>query len=287
MIRTLAQTAMNRLQARPSTAAGLCAFGVAFALVAGNALYSQPGSHPVPIWATRDATTTRSVAERAPAADLPSQIATTALTLENVPVPLSRPERTSRSVPALSLVQEAQLALHKTGYYQGEIDGLYGPMTRRAVMEFQAENALEENGQISKVLLDRMHNAPPKRKTVIANEKQAPAKRRDGVAALLQAAASSEEEASIRPTRITANEARTADLFQEDIHEIRDSALTARVQIGLINFGETEIAVDGVLGSKTSSAIRAFQERYGLAVTGAPDLAVIRKMEQIGALSQS
>ena len=287
MIRAVTQATMRHLQNRPSTAAGICAFGVAFALVAGNALYSQPGSHPVPIWATRDATTTRSVAENVPATDLSSQIATTALRLENIPVPLSRPERSEQSAPALSLVEEAQKLLHTAGYYTGEVDGLYGPMTRDAVIRFQSEHALEENGQISKALLNSMRDAPPAKQLAVRSS--APAPERLTIDAVIARQAGTADEVALvqEVEERVEGKIETSDLFQEDLHEIRDSALTARVQIGLINFGETDIAVDGVLGSKTSAAIRTFQQRYGLAITGTPDLAVIRKMEQIGALSES
>jgi len=37
---------------RPGSTAGLVVFGLGFALIAGNALYSQEGSHPDPIWST-------------------------------------------------------------------------------------------------------------------------------------------------------------------------------------------------------------------------------------------
>jgi peptidoglycan hydrolase-like protein with peptidoglycan-binding domain len=73
----------------------------------------------------------------------------------------------------------------------------------------------------------------------------------------------------------------------ESPEDIAKAARIARIQIGLLNFGESGIAVDGVLGPHTVDAIRTFQERYGMPVTGEPEEAVIRKMEQIGALHNS
>lgn len=64
-----------------------------------------------------------------------------------------------------------------------------------------------------------------------------------------------------------------------------DPGLVARVQVGLINFGNREVPIDGVVGDKTRNAILKFQKRYNLIPTGLPDNAVISKLERLGALS--
>jgi peptidoglycan hydrolase-like protein with peptidoglycan-binding domain len=56
----------------------------------------------------------------------------------------------------------------------------------------------------------------------------------------------------------------------------------ARVQAGLKEFGNEAIEVDGVMGARTSAAIREFQSLFGLKVTGEADQAVYAKMKEIG-----
>jgi peptidoglycan hydrolase-like protein with peptidoglycan-binding domain len=58
-----------------------------------------------------------------------------------------------------------------------------------------------------------------------------------------------------------------------------------RVQIALNQIGYGPIAVDGRPGSATADAVRRFQLDNGLALTGVPDEAVIRRLVAIGALS--
>ncbi len=62
--------------------------------------------------------------------------------------------------------------------------------------------------------------------------------------------------------------------------------MIARIQIGLINFGETGVVPDGQLGEDTAAAIRQFQKRYDLPITGEPEEAVIEKLELLGLLQR-
>lgn len=44
--------------------------------------------------------------------------------------------------------QEIQTALKNAGYYTGEIDGKIGPLSKKAIKEFQAANGLEADGKV-------------------------------------------------------------------------------------------------------------------------------------------
>ncbi|HEX8678680.1 MAG TPA: peptidoglycan-binding protein [Chthoniobacterales bacterium] len=46
------------------------------------------------------------------------------------------------------VIADVQSALQQQGYYRGEVDGTYGPMTRRALLNFQGANGLPQTGQI-------------------------------------------------------------------------------------------------------------------------------------------
>lgn len=262
MIRNLAGAVLATIQDYPSIAGGICAFAVAFALVAGNALYSQPGGHPEPLWATRDRLTTRSVAP--PRTQLPvHQVRTETIQPTPIPVPSHRPPAPAASAPIADPVRAVQEGLTRLGLYSGEIDGLYGPKTRAAIIAFQKSRALQPDGEVSAGLI-----------AAIAG-REAPAA--DERPAAIAVAATAEDSAALSPS---------AEPADESTVDVTRAAKVARIQIGLMNFGEPDIAVDGMLGPQTVEAIRAFQRRYDLPVTGEPDDAVIDKLEQIGALKK-
>jgi peptidoglycan hydrolase-like protein with peptidoglycan-binding domain len=58
--------------------------------------------------------------------------------------------------------------------------------------------------------------------------------------------------------------------------------MVVRIQAGLKAFGNDEMEIDGVIGSRTKAAIREFQSLFGLPETGEPDQAVYAKMKEIG-----
>jgi len=76
--------------------------------------------------------------EAAKAAPAITPSPTAAVKLE--PLPPAGPYRPS--------VTEIQTALKNAGFYLGEIDGKYGPKTRRAVREFQQANSLAVDGKV-------------------------------------------------------------------------------------------------------------------------------------------
>lgn len=62
------------------------------------------------------------------------------------------------------------------------------------------------------------------------------------------------------------------------------SDLVMKIQKGLSNIAYTDIAVDGLIGEKTRTAIRHFEKHYRLPVTGEPNEQVLAKLKDIGAL---
>ena len=47
-------------------------------------------------------------------------------------------------------IRDAQMTLQEMGLYRGQIDGLYGPNTRRAVSEFQSRQGLPRSGTLDR-----------------------------------------------------------------------------------------------------------------------------------------
>ncbi|WPE19411.1 peptidoglycan-binding domain-containing protein [Shinella zoogloeoides] len=62
------------------------------------------------------------------------------------------------------------------------------------------------------------------------------------------------------------------------------SELVMQIQKGLSNIAYADIAVDGLIGEKTRTAIRHFEKHYRLPVTGEPNEHVLAKLKDIGAL---
>jgi len=309
-MRGVAGLAIEAIQENPSIAAGICTFAVAFSLVAGNALYGQRGGHPVPLFATRDAITTRSV-EKPAARETRKQAGVPAVAgaAKQVPVPQSRPEKTAVGDTSLSLVRDTQEGLKLLGHYAGEVDGLYGPKTREAIVRFERAAGLELTGLVSAALAEMVTKGTKKQvkpaapavveaAPVVPVEKVAANRARPAEAQKAVATASSAqaEQAGTEPVRVEtvgieapAAAAASADnqASAETAADVRLSALVARIQIGLQNFGELEVPLDGQLGARTVDAIRRFQDRYGLAADGQPSEALVDKLEQIGALRKS
>jgi peptidoglycan hydrolase-like protein with peptidoglycan-binding domain len=251
------------IQENPAIAGGICTFLVAFTLVAANALYAQPGGHPGPIFATRDTVTTNSLSRPQPRDRQTLGGPSSALSLERIPVPMMRPRVETALPDSSSLVVEAQAELARLGLYDGEIDGVYGPRTHDAVIAYEDRFGYARTGQVSRQMVRQLRKSPTPSdagpvETTLA-ELPAPVTRDDRT----------------KPVSVSYG-------GQRD-----DPALVARIQIGLINFGEGDIAVDGVVDNHTEAAIRGFQKRYGMRVDGRPSDAIIGKLEEIGALQSN
>lgn len=273
--------------------AGGLAFTVAFALIAGNAFYAQRGKHPDPLYKTRQTALTpfeQSRPNNLPVLDnnrtdggvlftnsaAPVAIGQTEQRLitgtKRIPVPVSA--RNARAQIARSaersadagLMAKLQNALAFSGDYHLEIDGKYGPATRQAIIDYQSRNRMVVSGDASAQLLDVILTNNQRGIGLLSAKKNQHGS--DGMQQFIQA----DNQANNPP--IAGGEEYELDMIR-------------RVQAGLSNFGEADIAVDGVYGEATATAIADFQRKYDLPVTGRPDFAVIKKMIDIGALSRS
>jgi peptidoglycan hydrolase-like protein with peptidoglycan-binding domain len=139
-------------------------------------------------------------------------------------------------------LKRAQAALKTLGVYSGPLDGLDGPATRRAIAAFQQKNGLVVSGELDET----------------------------AIAALVDQTTTTQTIPSSRPLASPAAEV------------LGDAERVKRVQAGLKAFGNEAIAVDGIMGARTQSAIREFQGLFGLEKTGEADDALYTKMREIG-----
>lgn len=61
-----------------------------------------------------------------------------------------------RVEPPDQVIADVQAALQDMGYYQGEVDGLLGPLTRQALTAYQADNGLATTAAIDEPTLDSL-----------------------------------------------------------------------------------------------------------------------------------
>ena len=243
----------------PRAIGGVAAFSVVFSFIAANALWYQPRHHPAPLLATR-------MFE----GDTPAR-ALSSVAVEEPGVTTFRIERQSeeqakqaaaRPEPS-PLIRDIQSALAERGLYDGPADGLNGPRTEAAILFFEQTEGMAETGASTEALLARLKDvaAPADDADVkTASTRKAPV---DEVAALIASA----NDFKVIP------EAKPAS-----------PSLVMQIQKGLAGMAYADVKVDGIAGSATRAAIRAFEKSYRLPVTGEPSERVLDKLKSIGAI---
>ena len=61
-----------------------------------------------------------------------------------------------RAEPPDRVIADVQTELQQMGYYQGEVDGLLGPMTRQALTAYQADQGLTTTAAIDEPTLNSL-----------------------------------------------------------------------------------------------------------------------------------
>lgn len=245
----------------PRAIGGVAAFSVVFSFIAANALWYQPRHHPAPLLATR------MFEGDAPSRALPR------VTAEEPGVTTFRIERQSeeqaeqaaaRPEPS-PLIRDIQSALAERGLYDGPADGLNGPRTEAAILFFEQTEGMAETGAPTETLLARLKDvaAPADDADVkTASTRKAPV---DEVAALI--ASADDGDFKVIPEQKPAS-----------------PSLVMQIQKGLAGMAYADVKVDGIAGSATRAAIRAFEKSYRLPVTGEPSDRVLDKLKSIGAI---
>lgn len=240
----LAHALTRTVAARPVLFAGCTLFIGAGAVVSANALLWQGGlHHPQPMLATRAVETTGVTSEVA-----------------SGPQPW-RPSNDPR-IMSVPLVREVQGLLAQTGHYEAEIDGRPGQATDRAIRTFQAERGLRVDGMATPLLLTQIRQA--------AGDMPLPSERPEG----RQYAGLTDLMSDLQTDGID------IPILDE---EPADPQLVRRIQEKLAAAKVAELTADGIMGAKTRSAIRSFQELDGMTVTGEPTPELLARLETLAA----
>lgn len=159
-----------------------------------------------------------------------------------------QPAAAASSQPVDSTVKQVQETLAGLKLYGGRVDGRMGTSTSEAIATYQKILGQPVTGRIDETLLNHLgiHHA-------------------------------SVSTASIAPDTAPVPQVSPFSQPALETHE-----LISRIQKGLKAFGNEDVDVDGMIGTKTRTGIREFQSLFGLAVTGEPDMELYAKMQEIG-----
>jgi peptidoglycan hydrolase-like protein with peptidoglycan-binding domain len=153
-----------RQRPRDTLAIAVAVIGTAAILI--NALFMQKGPHPAPIFTVK-----------APPLAAPHTDPLTALLPHPRPVGL-RGAPAADAQPRSNTIADIQRELSRRGFYDGGLDGVYGPKTDAAIRDFEQAAKLPPSAEPNDVLLETI-----RRSNVRAAPAAAPAN--DPIAALL------------------------------------------------------------------------------------------------------
>ena len=215
-------------------AVGFVVAGVATAAILVNVLFMQTGSHPAPMFKTALPPAAKPVmAADTPTATVPRPRPAEAAPAKAAPPPASR-------APG-EIITDIQRELARRGFYDGAVDGLYGPKTDGAIRDFEQAAGLKPSSEPNEALLQAVMRSPPKG---------------------AKAAASA---APVRPPAAVPD--RPAP-----------SKRVVAVQRALAEYGYGQIKPTGLVDAETQAAIEKFERERKLPVTGQPSDRVTREL---------
>lgn len=232
--------------------AGVAVGALATIAILLNVLFMQSGSHPAPMF--RDAFVPPESAKAAPVRTKPVEVVTSAPAV----VPRPRPADPAPAAPATKvaapagsrmpgeIISDIQRELVRRGYYDGVVDGLYGPKTDAAIRDFEQAAGLKPSTEPSEALLQAMVRSPAK---------------------LTKATTGSTAAARPLPGRAEAAVERPAP-----------SKRVIALQRALAEYGYGQIRPSGIIDAETQSAIEKFERERKLPITGQASDRVVREL---------
>lgn len=253
----------------PAMSGGLFVMALTATAIVSNALFLQNVRHPEPLFSTRPAIAIERETRANPVV---------------IPVPPRRDDRTGSIAPPLpraapiddliaaksieaTLIRDIQTVLADAGLYLGAIDGVYGDLSRRAIVAYQKQEGLLVTGEPTADLLDNMKKAatamPPTLPPPVVAE-----------VPLTLPPPSTTDTPPVLPVVDTT----------ESMESERERLRYERVQTALNSIGYGPITISGIHDDRTKNAIRRFELDNGLPLSGVVDDDVIDRLIAIGAL---
>ena len=230
-------------------ALGACAIGA----ILVNTLLMQSGPHPAPMFkpkpvAARPAASSETFAPTVrPVEAAPLPPATLAKTAA-APAPAKPTAAPAGRMPG-EIITDIQRELARRGFFDGTVDGLYGPKTDGAIREFEHAAGLKPGAEPNEALLQAILRAPAK----AAKGAAAPAA------------------SVVRPPAPVRNEAERP----------QPSRRVLALQRVLAEYGYGQIKPTGLVDGETQTAIEKFERERKLPVTGQPSERVVRELAAV------
>lgn len=228
---------------------GISLVATGFLVIAANAVWNQNGAHPAMLLSPAEGTGKNAITLSRDTIPV-RKVATRPIGTQHLtPVPSRRPSEIAGQSVEQNKVFKLQKLLFAQGYIIEKPDGIWGPVTAKATTEFLKDKGMP-------LALEEIRNAPEMALAKLeTSQSKTGSTTADGIGELLK-------KDTLSPT------------------------LIAKVQVGLINYGHRDIAIDGIVGSQTKAAISAFEERFDMPVTGKPSRKLIEKLYSVGALTK-
>jgi peptidoglycan hydrolase-like protein with peptidoglycan-binding domain len=202
-----------------------------------NGVLLQAGPHPAPMF--KDAIAAITAPSKPASKDVIKDTATA--------LPRPRPPEATAKVearPPPEIIADIQRELTRRGYYEGVVDGRYGPRTDAAVRDFEQANGLKASAEPNEALL-----AAIKRSTK-------PAKAPSGLRPALQ------------QVRLEPN----ADASSKRV---------LAAQRALAEYGYGQIKPTGIVDADTKAAVERFERERKLPITGQLSDRVTRELASV------
>ena len=201
-----------------------------------NVLFMQSGSHPAPFFKPAEAASKPFSPESKPMPAVPIRRVEPAAG----PAPAKAASPAARS-PG-EIITDIQRELSRRGYYDGPLDGLYGPRTDTAIRDFEHATGLKPSTQPNEALLQAIIRSPGKAGKGVT-----------GTTAAVRV-----------PTRTDAPDAA--------------SARVSAVQRALAEFGYGQIRASGIIDVDTRRVIERFERERNLPITGQITDRIVREL---------
>jgi peptidoglycan hydrolase-like protein with peptidoglycan-binding domain len=258
---------------RPGDSLGCLAAAGAGAAILVNALFLQAAPHPAPMLPVKP----RPVALSEITNTLPPAVPRRRQTDSVAPkadVPAREAPAPAAAVPARTraqIVSDIQRELSRRGFFDGAVDGVYGPKTDAAIRDFEHAVGIKGNSQPDDALLRLITRSTARASPSLAAV-PAPAPTR---------AASQTAHAAPVPVASPLPRPPAAIPVAAKPAAAPPSKRVLSVQRALADFGYGQVAPTGVLGTETKSAIERFERERKLPVTGQISDRLIRELAAV------
>jgi peptidoglycan hydrolase-like protein with peptidoglycan-binding domain len=242
-------------------AVGLTIGALATTAILINVLFMQKGSHPAPMFKSAPAAgkpvATASVPAQAArprptepaAAPRPADLAQTKVAAPPAPAASPAPRMPGE------IINDIQRELVRRGYYEGAVDGFYGPRTDSAIRDFEQAAGLKPSTEPNEALLQAIVRAPARLAKVATGTTPVP-----------------------RPPAPIRNE----PLSEKPVPEkAAPSKRLIALQRALADYGYGQIKPSGIMNAETQAAIEKFERERKLPVTGQASDRVVRELSSM------